>query len=650
MKMDSRPSIAVRAMLQDDNLPPSPRRVRDLADAGVQADAKGVESFLLATVVMTTLLAKQVAAFKQQHGITAVGPKRTAAPSILFSPQEARSQDPESFASLALHGFSKASVLAPEISKFTELFEGSNDALDRKIHHLLMLLSPHLQARAAQECVEGLLYRYHVHRWNVDDLMAAALPHHDSPLFTKLVQGLHVESKPRWSWMASLKAKPASLIRSTLAKVCSKDSAILSFVGDVTLRMQMSNRTLMTFFTAIWLDTLALSVGNDLVQVAIPTVLLLLSQSQDAFYAGATITGALCVKTELEDRGAWPANIAEEHLQRQLLLKLARQVIGQDGSAAFVLMAQILQLQEIRELPPSVAKAMAKHGPEELLRALSPTVDAGNLIAMVVKACLAADDGDSQALAQGLLEDTVTLKLYGPQLCRSVIQAFIECDVGSKSAKERKKLMARFEVPARCLGHAPVALGKAMQAITDKSNAEYLEKLLGPFAAVTNSEADFTGDVQASSSHKSAKTRSPTQSAAELGRGSMAHRATKAALAEADLRTASEGEGFRAALLALALGDGEGVAVTNSLRLLKSLIVKGKKGWKVDQTMLVPILAKIAGAQDEEVRSAATALLQAVQESEIRNAAKMERLPLWSRPGRRVQGFRRSFGRPSWSS
>ena len=30
------------------------------------------------------------------------------------------------------------------------------------------------------------------------------------------------------------------------------------------------------------------------------------------------------------------------------------------------------------------------------------------------------------------------------------------------------------QVPARCLGHAPVALGKAMQAITDKSNAEYL--------------------------------------------------------------------------------------------------------------------------------------------------------------------------------
>ena len=49
-------------------------------------------------------------------------------------------------------------------------------------------------------------WRYHAHQWNVDDIMAAALPHHDSPLFTKLVQGLHVEGKPRWSWLTTLKA------------------------------------------------------------------------------------------------------------------------------------------------------------------------------------------------------------------------------------------------------------------------------------------------------------------------------------------------------------------------------------------------------------------------------------------------------------
>ena len=52
-------------------------------------------------------------------------------------------------------------------------------------------------------------------------------------------------------------------------------------------------------------------------------------------------------------------------------------------------------------------------------------------------------------------------------------QAFIECDVGSKSAKERKKLMARFEAPilmlvgwrATLLGWRRSLLGWRLEAI-----------------------------------------------------------------------------------------------------------------------------------------------------------------------------------------
>ena len=47
----------------------------------------------------------------------------------------------------------------------------------------------------------------------------------------------------------------------------------------------------------------------------------------------------------------------------------------------------------------------------------------------------------SQALAQGLLEDTVTLKLYGPQLCRSVIQA-------KRSGGRLEAIATRVEVMA----------------------------------------------------------------------------------------------------------------------------------------------------------------------------------------------------------
>ncbi|CAL1169484.1 unnamed protein product [Cladocopium goreaui] len=499
---------------------------------------------------MTTLLAKQVAAFKQHHGITAVGTKRQVAPSILFSPQEAKSHDPETFAALALHGLSEAAVLEPKLSQYSELFEGTmkdrdlltkeeNGAIDQKIHKLLLLLSPHLQARAAQECVEGLLYRYHAHRWNVDDLMAAALPHHDSPLFTKLVQGLHVENRPRWAWLSTLKAKPATLIRSRLAKYCSKDTAVLSFLGDIleeldaraggleTLQMQLENRALMTFFAAIWLDTIALpenpefrSVGNDLVQVAIQSLLKLLSQpaQQDAFYAGVTVTGALCAKIQLE-----------ESVQGQLLVRLAKQAVGEDGRAAFEVMAAMSQLQELEKMPGGVVKVLAKHGPEELLRAASPSVDAGNLLAMVVKAGLGVEEENVQvrvaekhmevlkgypgypfkqhALVQGLLEDSSLMKHHAPQLCRAVLQAFLEGLRNAATAKARKKTVARFQAivraPAKCLGCAPLELNEAMRQTlskVDKDTAETLVQL-----APTCAESDGSAATQAS--RKSAKVR-----------------------------------------------------------------------------------------------------------------------------------------------
>ncbi|CAJ1333196.1 unnamed protein product [Effrenium voratum] len=427
---------------------------------------------------MTSLLAKQVASFRQQHGISALGPKRAAAPSVLFTPQEARKHDAEAFAALALRGLYEASLLDPQLAEFSKLFEGpqkdrelltreGNAALDKQIHQFLLLLSPHLQARASQECLEGLLHRYHVHRWNVDDIMAAVLPHHDSPLFTKLVQGLHVENRPRWSWLSTLKAKPATLVRSTLAKYCSKDTAVLSFVGEIveeSLQLQKGNRALMTFFTAIWLDTLAMATSvSELAQVVIPTLLLLLRQprQQDAFHAGVTITAALCAKTELE-----------ASVQAQLLVRAARQAVGPDGQAAFALMAAMLQLQAISTLPSSVLKVMIKNGPEELLQAMPPNVDAGNLLAMVVEAALMEPD-QALELVHGVLD--ATLDTYAPKLCQAVLQAFVARATG-KSAKERKKILKAFEGSLRLAATRAMALREAFGQLEESEAA----KLLAP--------------------------------------------------------------------------------------------------------------------------------------------------------------------------
>ena len=47
------------------------------------------------------------------------------------------------------------------------------------------------------------------------------------------------------------------------------------------------------------------------------------------------------------------------------MIRLARQAFGEDGQPAFVLMAEMMQLQELQALPPGVLKAVTKNGPEE---------------------------------------------------------------------------------------------------------------------------------------------------------------------------------------------------------------------------------------------------------------------------------------------
>eukprot|EP00439_Symbiodinium_sp_Y106_P082080 s392_g21.t1 len=481
--------------------------------------------------LMTTLLAKQVAAFRHEHGISSLGPKRTAPPSVLFTPQEAKRLDPEAFAALALRGVEQASLLDPEIASYGSLFEGpqrdrdlmtreENAALDEKIHHLLLLLSPHLQATSAQECLEGLLYRYHAHRWNVDDLMGAALPHHDSPLFTKLVQGLHVEGKPLWSWLATLKAKPAALLRSALAKYCAKDIAVLIFVGKVmeeNLKLQKANRALMTFYAALWLDTLALqgSLGQELVQALLPTLLLMLRRPRpkDAFHAGLTIAGALCTKVELE-----------ASVQSKIIHFAARQAKGAEGQPATALMAALLQLQAVQSVDSGAVKALAKNGPEELLEALPVGVDCGNLLASVVKAGLGqlADPSEAseeiEALILGLLRDAPTLRRYAAPLSAAVLQAFVSVIAGNGSAKERKRVAKLYQEPVQLLsGTVPAALAEAIRRALDQALAleldtEPLVSLLAPAcAAVKGEEGDqeekLLPAVQAFQ-HKSAKVRS----------------------------------------------------------------------------------------------------------------------------------------------
>lgn len=378
-----------------------------------------------------SLLAKQLESFRKEKGIPSG--VRKSHPSILYSPQEAKQYEPDSFAALALRGLTELSRIDPDLAIYTKLFTGAprerdlmthaeNDSLNADIKRLLLLLSPHLPMRAAQECLEGLLHNYEVYFHNLDDVIACALPYHDSPMFTKLVQGLDVEGSSRWSWMKKLKAEPATLVRSALAKVCSKDVSVIAFIGGVlqeNLRLQKTHRALSSFFAVLWMDTIGQvrSLRPELVEAVLPTVQLALRKPRlrDSFHSGAIVAAAICLKADLS-----PA------VQAQLVERMARHMASAGGSggagaaseqrSAAALLGLLSQVQRLDQVPEKALLHLASAGPEALVTALPPVMDCGNFLAIAIEACtsrLVAQGttmdvglGQLHALLAGLLEAT----------------------------------------------------------------------------------------------------------------------------------------------------------------------------------------------------------------------------------------------------
>eukprot|EP00928_Gymnodinium_smaydae_P055441 TRINITY_DN3898_c0_g3_i1.p1 TRINITY_DN3898_c0_g3~~TRINITY_DN3898_c0_g3_i1.p1 ORF type:complete len:2298 (-),score=543.23 TRINITY_DN3898_c0_g3_i1:166-6987(-) len=479
-----------------------------------------------------SLLAKQLQAIRQEKGIPEhrAGGRREVAPSLLFAQEEAALQDAETVAALALRGISNLVALEPDVGVYARLFEGpaplrdmltkeENGKLDADIRQLLLLVSPHLPIRAAQECVEGLLRRFQVHVWNVDDVLACALPYHDSPLFTRLLQSLSIEGKPKWAWLQKFKAGPLTLVRSALAKYCSKDLALLSFLGSTlqeVVKLQKSNRVLSGFFAALWLDVLSVvpALREDLVEAAMPTLVFVLRRPhlRDAFHAAITVASALSVKADLS-----------VGIRSQLVERAARHAAapGPEARAAFGLLALQAQQQDLAEvLTPKALKALATAGAEAVARAVPSGVDGANLLAAIVRAALLHRQGDDSeeeaipALAGGLLMQERERGRYVGAVVESALSAY--CEV----PELQEHIASVLSEPLSALGNShPLETSGAFErvvgaALEAKIDPEPVVNLMAPVCAPVGAKgAKAEGDEGASVpvllafSHKSGKVR-----------------------------------------------------------------------------------------------------------------------------------------------
>ncbi|GFW01382.1 HEAT repeat-containing protein 1 [Trichonephila clavipes] len=168
--------------------------------------------------------------------------------SFLFDFHDAASLDRDVVFAYGTNGLEKLKIMNSMFGKFEEnlfhlsykVFERSvqsasiNKKLDELITEFLRMLSPYFLDKAAHEALEWLVYAFHIHVFNTDELVASALPYFNTPVFVRVVQLLNVDDPcNRWYWLKSVQETGAYLEYSALLNHMNTDAGFLKFVCDL---------------------------------------------------------------------------------------------------------------------------------------------------------------------------------------------------------------------------------------------------------------------------------------------------------------------------------------------------------------------------------------------------------------------------------
>ncbi|KAG7254717.1 hypothetical protein CRUP_004232, partial [Coryphaenoides rupestris] len=118
--------------------------------------------------------------------------------------------------------FSQASVTLERSVQSKEI----NAKLDEGISLFLARVSPYFLLKPAQKCLEWLIHRFHIQLYNVDSLLACALPYHETKTFTR--------------------RSGVPLARGTLITHCYKDLSFMDFICTMVTKAVMAYSTHVT--------------------------------------------------------------------------------------------------------------------------------------------------------------------------------------------------------------------------------------------------------------------------------------------------------------------------------------------------------------------------------------------------------------------
>jgi U3 small nucleolar RNA-associated protein 10 len=170
--------------------------------------------------------------------------------SILFSPKEAAEKDRDTIYEIGMSGLTELIALNPLFTKFeATLFDHTtknvqrsvetsefNTILNQNIRKFIIQLSPFLMLDSAHKCLEWLIRRFHINRYNRDDFILLILPYHETQIFVRCLQTISfMNVNDRWTWLQPAKKSASPLSKRTLFNHAVSSPKFMELYGKFTL-------------------------------------------------------------------------------------------------------------------------------------------------------------------------------------------------------------------------------------------------------------------------------------------------------------------------------------------------------------------------------------------------------------------------------
>lgn len=343
---------------------------------------------------MSTSLAEQLQrlAVPQTAALRRSDKKRA---SILFDVKEAAGISKETLFQIGCDGFEELKSKNPVFATFEhslfhlvgKQFERAvqtaeaNQKLDKTLKSFFYQLSPYFLMTAAHKALEWLVYRYHIHNYNKDDLILLILPYHDTNIFVRVLQIIEINDNDKWLWLQPLQKPGVHLSKHVLYNHAGSNPGFIQLLSDYVLGAIKEHEkpsyltVLFNFYCATFTGAVEKSINlNDthVVQM-LPSIIKGLKSDIPDFCASAyIILSKMLTKVTLSKK-----------VLDLLVEKLTEMNVSMLNTEALLVMIVLYQSQEnYKTMPDTAVKNLAeKKWLPNLLRELGNT---GCLISTVL--------------------------------------------------------------------------------------------------------------------------------------------------------------------------------------------------------------------------------------------------------------------------